>query len=261
MTMAMRDAGLQINGLRFDALTLEGAVCAIVRESLKREKLLAIPVNVDVLMLTEADPELKHICQNADFVFADGMPIVWLSRLLRQSLPERVTGADMLPEICKVAAESRRSVFFVGGLEGAAATAAQKLQSKFPGLQVCGTLCPPLGFEMSRIECEKLITTINAAKPDILFVGLGAPKQEKWLWQFRDELDFGVAICVGAAFDFQAGMVRRAPRIFGTCGCEWVWRLFQEPRRLWRRYILRDFKFFGVAMRAIKTSAAAKKMR
>ncbi len=255
--MTARKMEFWLDGIRFDALTLESAASSLIGESKKRERLLAVPVNVDVLMLTRVDPELKHICGEADFVLADGMPIVWLSRLLGCGLPERVTGADMLPEICRLAAADGRSVFFVGGLQGAAATSAQKLQVQFPGLQICGTLCPPFGFEHSQNECERLVRAINAKRPDILFVGLGAPKQEKWLWRHRNELDFGVAICVGAAFDFEAGMVLRAPKLFRMIGCEWVWRLVHEPRRLWKRYILRDFKFLGVVIRAIIESRVA----
>ena len=257
--MTLQDAEFQINDLRFDALTLKNAARSIVRESNKRGKLLAVPVNVDVLMLTRSDLELKHICQAADFVLADGMPIVWLSRLLGRGLPERVTGADLLPEICKAASETGETVFFVGGLDGATESAAQSLRRRFSGLQIGGTLCPPFGFEHDQIECERLVRAVNAVKPNILFVGLGAPKQEKWLWRFRDELDFGVAISVGAAFDFEAGLIHRAPKAFQILGCEWVWRLVHEPRRLWKRYILRDLQFLGIAIRAIRECRAADK--
>ena len=259
--MTLRDAEFQINDLRFDALTLKSAASSIVRESNLRRKLLAVPVNVDVLMLTQSDLELKHICQAADFVLADGMPIVWLSRLVGRGLPERVTGADLLPEICKAAAVTGESVFFVGGLDGAAASAADNLQRRFSGLQIGGTLCPPFGFEHDQNECESLVRAINAVKPDILFVGLGAPKQEKWLWRFRDELEFGVAISVGAAFDFEAGIIHRAPKAFQILGCEWVWRLIHEPGRLWKRYILRDLQFLGIAISAISECRAADKKK
>lgn len=247
---------IEICEIGFNPLGLREAAAAVSKLAQRGSKLLVVPINVDVLMLAQSDAELRHICVGADIVLADGMPIVWLSRLTGRALPERVTGADMLPEVCRVAANEGRSVFFVGGLRGAVEEVARRFKEQYPGMRVAGTACPPLGFEHDERECERLVDTINAAAPDILFVGLGAPKQEKWLWRFREELHFGAALCVGAAFDFAAGLVPRAPLVFRASGFEWLWRLGQEPKRLWRRYILRDAGFVRLAIRALWRSRA-----
>lgn len=237
--------------IAFDPLTLREAAMAVSRCAERGSRLLVVPINVDVLMLAQSDPELKRICIGADMVLADGMPIVWLSKLAGRVLPERVTGADMLPEVCRMAARDGRSVFFVGGLPGAIEEVARRFNEWYPGIRVAGTLCPPLGFENDEKECERLVETVNAAAPEILFIGLGAPKQEKWLWRYRGDLNFGVALCVGAAFDFAAGFVPRAPRVLRVLGFEWLWRLGQEPKRLWQRYILRDMGFIRLAARTL----------
>ncbi len=235
----------------FSSVTLREAAEAICQFSGNRQRHLAVPINVDVLMLAKADPQLSKICDAADLVVADGMPIVWLSRLIGKSLPERVTGADLLPLVCSVAAEQRRSVLFLGGKPGATAEVARQFRESYPGIKIAGALCPPFGFERDQILCGQIVRAVNEAKPDILFIGLGAPKQEKWLWTYREKLDFGVALCVGAAFDFSAGFVKRAPMVFQRTGLEWLWRLIREPRRLWRRYILRDMAFIGLAARFV----------
>lgn len=242
---------LEICEMGFSPLTMDDAVGTVVRLAKCGGKRLVVPVNVDVLMLARSDRELRRICLAADVTLADGMPIVWLSRLIGQTLPERVTGADMLPEVCRAAAGEGLSVFFLGGMHGAIEEVARRFKDSYRAVRVAGTLCPPFGFEDDDAECAKIVAAVNAAKPDLLFIGLGAPKQEKWLWRFREELQFGVALCVGAAFDFAAGLVPRAPRLVRAVGCEWLWRLAQEPKRLWRRYILRDTAFVGLAIREV----------
>lgn len=240
--------------LQFDAIGLGDAAQLVTDISRATARNLVMPVNVDVLMQVQEDAELREICKSAAVLLADGMPIVWMSRFLGVPLPERVTGADLLPEICRFAATSGARVFFMGGQPGAAAETARRLSIRHPELIVAGTVCPPFGFEEDPVESARIVSQINESHVHILFIGVGAPKQEKWIARHRGQLSIGSAICVGAAFDFAAGYVTRAPKFLRSAGLEWAWRLGKEPRRLWRRYILRDAAFFRLAIRSLLTS-------
>lgn len=242
-------------GLKFESVMLKEAVDIIADASLNKRKGLVVTPNVDHVVMMESDSDMRLIFQEALFSFADGMPIVWLSRLLLDSpLPERVTGADLFPALCETAAAKGLNVFFLGGNPGVADTAARKLKSKNPDLNICGTYCPPYGFESDEQETRRIIDLINTCKPDILFVGVGTPKQEKWAYKNCESLNTGPILCIGASFDFIAGTLKRAPVIIQKSGFEWLWRLIKEPRRLWRRYLLRDSRFIFLALREIYIS-------
>ncbi len=187
--------------------------------------------------------ELWEYLKNADLVTADGMPIVLLSRLLRRSLPERVTGADMVPAICRRCAEEGLSVYVLGGDEGAVKEAFARLD--IDSLRVAGV--DSSFVKLDEVQPE-VISRINAAKPDILFVALGNPKQELWMGRNAAKLDVGVMIGVGGTFNFIAGRVKRAPRWMQKCGLEWTYRILQEPGRLWRRYAYGLAKFSWLSL-------------
>lgn len=199
--------------------------------------------NVDHIVKLNKDMSFKRVYDNASLVLADGMPLVWASKLLKKPLLERVSGSDVFPEVCKMASVNNLKVFFLGGLEGVAASAAKKLQEESPGLKVVGTYSPPFGFEKDKVENTKIINMIREANPDILFVGLGAPKQEKWIFNNIEELKTPVALGIGASFDFVAGSIKRAPLWMRNKGLEWFWRFCNEPIRLFKRYFIEDLKF------------------
>ena len=188
--------------------------------------------------------ELWGYLKNADMVTADGMPIVLLSKLLRNPLPERVTGADMVPAICSRFAEEGLSVYVLGGERGVLDEAFAKL----PPVKVAG-LDP--AFVKLDEEQPEIVERINAAKPDLLFVALGNPKQELWMGRNAARLDVPVMIGVGGTFNFIAGKVKRAPRWIQRSGLEWVYRICQEPGRLWRRYAYGLVKFSWLSLRAL----------
>ncbi len=199
-------------------------------------------VNADFVVNALHDPELRRILQEADMATADGMPLVWASRLLGGPLPGRVTGADMVPALAERAAQRGYSIFFLGAREGVAAKAAAILQERYPGLRVAGVLSPP---PSSVLEMDRsVVETVKAAKPDILLVAFGNPKQEKWIRMYAHELRVPIAIGVGGTFDMIVGVTKRAPLWMQRSGLEWVYRLIQEPRRLWKRYV-HDFVYFG----------------
>jgi len=213
--------------------------------------------------------ELWGYLKNADFVTADGMPLVLLSRMIRQPLPERVTGADMVPAICSRCAEEGLSVYVLGGDRKAVEIAFEKLDSVIgrvipnapggglgtsrptvsrPSLRVAGIDDPFVKLDEDQPE---IVARINAAKPDILFVALGNPKEELWMGRNCAKLDAGVVIGIGGTFNFIAGKVKRAPKWMQRCGLEWIYRIIQEPRRLWRRYAYGLVKFSLLSFRTL----------
>jgi exopolysaccharide biosynthesis polyprenyl glycosylphosphotransferase len=202
-------------------------------------------VNAACLNQAVFDRRYRAILHQADLVYADGMGVVWASNLTDCPLPERITLGDMLPELCRLAVSRGLRLFFLGGRPGVAAQAAQRLVERFPGLAVVGT---QHGYFSSRDD-ERIIEQINQARPHILLVGMGVPKQEKWLWQHRKALRVPLLWGVGAVFEYYAGATPRAPVWLRRLGCEWAFRLAVEPGRLWRRYV------FGHAFFILRAAA------
>ncbi|HEV2028850.1 MAG TPA: WecB/TagA/CpsF family glycosyltransferase [Candidatus Dormibacteraeota bacterium] len=193
-------------------------------------------INLDFMVRAQSDLEVRRIFQRSDLNVADGAPVVWLGRLLGTRVPERVAGADLVPALMGVAAEMGARVFLLGGEGGVATEAAGVLVAQHPTLVIAGTYEPPRASieEMNHAEALALI---DEAKPDILLVALGHPKQERWIEMHREHLPVSVAIGVGCVLDLIAGRSRRAPRWMQRVGLEWTYRLFQEPKRLVGRYV------------------------
>ncbi|HKQ86341.1 MAG TPA: WecB/TagA/CpsF family glycosyltransferase [Candidatus Acidoferrales bacterium] len=194
--------------------------------------------------VTEAqhDPRFRHILNSADLVVPDGMPLVWLARTKGHPLRRRVYGPELMDAFCAQSARGGYKHFFYGGAAGVAEKLAAALREKHSGLNIVGVLSPPFRPVTSE-EHESLIAQINAAQPDVVWVGLSTPKQERWMFENRDRLDAAVLIGVGAAFDFFAGLKKQAPKWMRESGFEWAFRLLQEPRRLWRRYLVYGSRF------------------
>ncbi len=191
--------------------------------------------NVHSVMLTLTDPQLRRVF-NEGFAVADGMPLVWLGRL-RGHPVHRVYGPDLTLALCVRAAESGWPVFFLGGADGVAERLASALSQRCPGLRVAGALGPPFR-DLTPEEDRALVAQLNASGAALVFVGLGCPKQERWMADHRRYLAAPALFGVGAAFDFHTGRVSQAPRWMMRAGLEWFYRLLQEPRRLWRRYLV-----------------------
>lgn len=196
-------------------------------------------VNLDFLRLAQSDPVFLETINQAGLAVADGMPLVWLSRLKGEPLTERVAGVELVEACCGLAAEVGAGVFLLGGGGGIAETAGRALEQRFPGLRVVGAYSPPLG-EFSHAVDRAIVHMINQAAPAFLFVALGAPRQDLWIRRHLNELNVSVAIGVGCVLDLHAGVVTRAPYWMRAAGLEWAFRLAHEPRRLWRRYVLND---------------------
>lgn len=245
-------------GIDIDALTFEEAVAGIITAAADRRRGVVVTPNVDHVVQVSENAALRAVYSDAMYVLADGAPVVAASRLRRATrLPGRVTGADLFPRLCADAATTGLSVAVVGGNPGVATEAMRRLQHRHPTLHVRGTYSPPFGFERDAAECERIVAMINAWRPDLLFLGLGAPKQELWAGAHLSRLDVGPVLCVGAALDFVAGTVPRAPRWMQAIGMEWSWRLAREPRRLAYRYLVRGVRFLPLVLKDLRRRPSA----
>ena len=208
------------------------------------------PTSMHGIVEAQHDPSLKEILNSTDAVVPDGMPLVWLGRRAGHCLPRRVYGPDLMLEFCEKTAGRGYRHFFYGGEPGVPERLAESLQRRFPSLQVCGTLSPPFR-PLDPTEDQEIVALICRASPDVLWVGLGTPKQERWMHEHRDKLRVPVVASVGAAFDFLSGRRRQAPLWMREHGLEWLFRLLKEPRRLWRRYLLHGAQFLFYVLRDI----------
>lgn len=200
--------------------------------------------------ITEAQrsPEVRRALAAADLVVADGMPLVWLGRLRGFPMKRRVYGPDLMLEFCGATAGKGVRHFFYGGAAGVPERLAVVFRDRFPGLEVAGTWSPPFR-ELTESEIGEVCARIEAAHPDVVWVGLGTPKQELLMHRLLPRLKVPVMVGVGAAFDLHTGRVRQAPVWMREIGLEWLWRLGMEPRRLWRRYLIGGARFvFGVSL-------------
>ncbi len=204
---------------------------------------VVVTPNLDHLRRCLRDREFAAILTEADLVVADGMPLVWASRLQGMPLPERVPGSNLISSLAAAAAANKKSVFLLGGAPGSAEGAATVLRERHPAIQIAGLNCPPFGFEKDQHGWDAVTAALVAANPDIVFVALGSPKQERLIQRLRSHLPRTWWIGVGISFSFLAGDVRRAPRWMQKSGLEWAHRLMQEPARLGKRYLLQGLPF------------------
>jgi N-acetylglucosaminyldiphosphoundecaprenol N-acetyl-beta-D-mannosaminyltransferase len=200
-------------------------------------------VNVDILRSLSRDSELAALAEDAAIVVADGMPLVWAASLAGYTVPERVTGASLVSTLAEAAAMSDRTVYLIGGEPGVPEAAGRVLAERFPGLRIAGTDSPPFGFEKDERQLTDLVDRIAAARPDLVLVGLGFPKQERLIARLRLRLPRAWMLGCGAGIPFAAGQFRRAPVFLQRIGAEWLHRLLTEPRRLARRYLVHDVPF------------------
>lgn len=235
-----------VAGVRVDRITLGEAVPQIAAALHKRSvgpPFLIMGPNAHLVTLAQRDARFFNALLASSLNVPDGISVVLASKILGRRIFERVPGGEVMERLCLEAAQLELRVFFLGGLPGAAVQASLQLQLRYPTLSVAGAYCPPQGFEHDPIECTHIRQLIADAAPDLLFVAFGAPKQEIWMHENCPTLPVGAAMAVGAAFDTQSGLRRRAPRWTHKLGIEWLYRLVHEPRRLWRRYLIGNMHF------------------
>lgn len=234
---------IRIMNVPLDVVTMPQTIERITEMIDSRQPHYLATANVDFLVQSTHDTELRRILDQAHLVVCDGTPLVWLSRWLGKPLPERVAGSDLVPELLTMAEKKRWRVFFLGGERGVLARAVRNVETQYPELEIAGAFSPPFA-PLDKMNHDAINRRIREAEPDLLLVSFGCPKQEKWIARNYQTLGVPVSVGVGATIDFLAGSMRRAPMWMRKCGLEWVFRLLQEPKRLLRRYAA-DLAVFG----------------
>jgi len=241
----------EILGIPLAMTDYDGAMSVMDGMIERRERGSFVAAAVHVMMLSQDDPEVRDAVVGSTLTFPDGMPLVWVANSLGESLADRVYGPDLMDLYSARCAEKGYSVWLYGGRDQAALDAlSRNLRRRHAGLRIVGAHCPP-HRPMTEDEEAALVERINADRPDVLWVGIGVPKQEKWMARMRPRLEAPVIAAVGAAFDFHSGRVPQAPRWMQRRGLEWFYRAIQEPRRLLPRYLRYNPRFVAQAARQL----------
>lgn len=241
---------LWVGSIPIDVITFAGALDAIEELVASGRGGSVFTPNVDHIVQAEEDARFRRAYADATLSLVDGTWVLWASRLLDKPLPEKISGSDLMVPVIERAARRGHRVYLLGGGDGVAQRAAEKLAQTYPELVIAGYDSPRIALDEPAEKRAELIARVKATRPDIVFVCLGAPKQELWIHDAAPALAPAVLIGVGAAIDFVAGTVQRAPTWVSAAGIEWLYRLVREPRRLWRRYLLRDPKFLAILARS-----------
>ncbi len=236
---------ISLFGMKIDDVDMATAVDTVTQWCIEPRELrcrYVVTPNVDHAVMIQTNTGLQESYAGAALVLADGAPVVMASRLLCKALPERVAGSDLVPALFEAAAQRGKNtnqplrVFLLGAGPGVADRAAKVIHERWPGVKVVGTLSPPLGFEYDEAENERILEAVAECQPDLVLIGLGAPKQELWIGEHANRLQAKAALCIGATIDFIAGEKSRAPRLLQKLGLEWLHRVATEPTRLTERY-------------------------
>lgn len=219
-----------------DNLTMQEAIDVTERLIAKVGCSYVVTPNLDHIVTLENDQEFAEVYSNADLILADGKPLIWISKLLKTPIQEKISGSDFFPKMCEMCANKGYSIFILGAAEGVAEKAAENLCKKYKGLKIVGTYSPPLDFEKKERELKVIKEFVTRVKPDVLAVSLGSPKGEKYIYKHLEEYGVSLGISIGATIDFEAGNVKRAPKWMANNGLEWLFRITQDPKRLIKRY-------------------------
>jgi N-acetylglucosaminyldiphosphoundecaprenol N-acetyl-beta-D-mannosaminyltransferase len=246
---------ISLMGMQIDHVTEEDVVVTIGDALARGEGGWVITPNLQHLRSYSREPALQEFFEQADLVLADGMPLVWASRLKGTPLPARVAGSDLIWSVSEEAARQGRSVLVLGGDRRTGWLAMRNLHERFPGLRIAGMVYPPYGFDSDPYALDRIVETLEEAQPDLVYVGLSFPKQERVIAVLRERFPRTWFLGIGMSIEFVGGKVGRAPRWMQRSGLEWVHRLAHEPRRLSRRYLVQGLPF---AARLLAHGAAAR---
>ncbi|MEM7761231.1 MAG: WecB/TagA/CpsF family glycosyltransferase [Cyanobacteria bacterium P01_A01_bin.40] len=207
---------------------------------------ILVTPNVDHIMKLRKDADFRLVYQQADYVVCDSQIIYWASIFLGQRIKEKISGSDFFPLFYKYyKSDSQIKIFLLGGTPTSVEKARNKINAQVDREIVVGTYSPPFGFENNEVECQKICAAINYSGATVLAVGLGAPKQEKWIHRYKSKLlKIRIFLAVGETINFEAGNTKRAPKWMSNAGLEWLHRLVSNPHRLWKRYLLEGIPFF-----------------
>jgi N-acetylglucosaminyldiphosphoundecaprenol N-acetyl-beta-D-mannosaminyltransferase len=202
-----------------------------------------VTVNAQFYVLAEKSSAFRNCLHRAEYLCADGMPIVWICKTFGGKVVPRIAGVDLIGDLCREGAPHGLRVFLLGGRPGTAASTATLLERKYPGISISGVVCPKWGFEQDPSTLEELLDLIDRAKPDILFLALGAPRQELFIDRHIRPLGVPIAVGIGGSFEILSGQAPRAPEWMRSKGLEWFYRFVHEPGRLWKRYLIGNAEF------------------
>lgn len=232
-----------------DNITLEEAVAYIEKCILQRKIGYVITPNTDQIVRMEKDDYFRTICEQSELLLVDGHPLMWISRFYKRPFKEKICGSDLVPVLCRLAAQKGYSVFLLGAAPGVALKAAKRLQQDYPGLKVAGVYSPPPGFEKDPEEMRRINMILKESHADMLFVGMGVPKQDIFIYENKDIYRIPMSFSVGGTIDFLAGEQKRAPKWVSRIGMEWLYRLLHDPRRLFKRYLIDDIGIFRLVLK------------
>ena len=208
-----------------------------------------ITPNVDQIVRIEKDPYFKEICGHAELLLADGNPLLWIAKWYGTPIREKISGSDLVPALCEIAAQKGYSVFLLGAAPGVAQKAADRLRQELPDIRIAGVYSPPLGFEKDEAEMEKINRMLLDSHADMLFVGMGVPKQDIFIYENMEKYRIPMSFSIGGTIDFMAGEQQRAPKWMSEHGLEWFYRFLHSPRRMFRRYFVDDAKIIPLALK------------
>lgn len=229
-------ARIKFLNTNIDNLTMQEALVKADQLIIKGECSYVVTPNLDHIVTLETDQEFAEVYSQADLILADGKPLLWISKLLKTPIKEKISGSDFFPRLCQMCADKGYSIYILGAAEGVAERAAENLCKKYKGLNIVGTYSPPLGFENNERELKTITEMVRKVKPDVLAVSLGSPKGEKYIYRNLKENGVPLSISIGATIDFEAGNIKRAPKWMAEHGLEWLYRITQDPKRLAKRY-------------------------
>jgi N-acetylglucosaminyldiphosphoundecaprenol N-acetyl-beta-D-mannosaminyltransferase len=250
---------LVLGSISIDSLTFAQALDAICDLCASGNGGSVVTPNVDHVVQAEHDPRFRRAYDRASLSLVDGVPLLWAAKLLGEPLPEKISGSDLVMPLVGRAAERGLRVYLLGGAEGVGALAAAKMKEQFPALQVVGIDSPRVDIDGGEAGYAPIVAKVREARPDLVLLALGAPKQEIFADDCAEALKPAVCVGVGATLDFIAGKSVRAPRWMQKIGMEWLHRLLREPGRLWRRYLLRDPEFALIVARTLSRRRAARR--
>lgn len=205
-----------------------------------------ITPNVDQIVRIEWDHYFKEICDNCELLLVDGHPLMWTAKYYGKPFKEKICGSDLVPELCHLAAVKGYSIFLLGAAPGVAQKAVDNLKKVDPNLNVAGVYSPPIGFEKNQAEIDKINKLLKDSHADMLFVGMGVPKQDIFIYENMKKYQIPMSFSIGGTIDFIAGVQKRAPKWISNIGMEWFYRLIKDPKRMFKRYIIDDSKYFGL---------------
>lgn len=228
--------------IHIDNVSLEEAVNHIEKCILKRHIGQVITPNVDQIVRAEWDGYFRTICENCELILVDGHPLLWIAKLYHRPFKEKICGSDLVPILCEVAEKKGYSIFLLGAASGVAEIAANNLKITFPKLKIAGTYSPPVGFENDSSEIEKINQILLNSSADMLFVGMGVPKQDIFIYENMHKYQIPMSFSIGGTIDFIAGVQKRAPQWMRRIGMEWLYRFLCNPKRMFKRYFIDDLK-------------------